>query len=620
MKAVAGTVVLLIALGVSAAPAGSAAPATCLGRAATIEVGPGGSEVRGSSTADVIVVTGGDHTIDGRGGNDRICAGGGADRILGGGGSDRIDAGRGNDLIEGGNGSDRIFGGAGVDTIRGNRGNDRIFGGAGNMDFTDAGLGDDFVSGGSGSFDRVIGGVGNDRLRGGAGDEDVLRGDHGADLFDGGQGDHDVASFAVSGFDGPIQGGQGVIVDLEVGRASQDGNDRLTGTEDVIGTAFDDSLRGNTARNVLYGGGGNDHLSGVGGGDRAVAGAGSDVCVGFEQAESCGYEAPATKQAVEVSLAGGLTRGSLTVVGRTPGFVPGVQPEAPIGMSIEVGYGAGRWMVKGSPRLLAGEGCSAIGPEEVHCSTVDPDAVLVAGDSQSDRLALRDDLPLRVSGILHGDEGSDLLLGGPGDDSLNGGGKEGGSPTDLLNGKGGDDALANGRVLLGGGGSDLLISSPCTGQRVIGGPGVDSASFARSYLGLGVQARIRGSAVLPPHRLGGRAFPAGCPIVGSQPTAIGGSIENVEGSPDGDVLIGDGAANVLLGRGGDDGVFGGGGGDFLVGGTGRDKLFGGSGADRLYARDGNRDGPLRCGSGPSRLDAAKVDLSDPRPLGCRVLP
>ena len=409
-------------------------------------------------------------------------------------------------------------------------------------------------------------------------------------------------------------------MDLAAGRASQDGEDRLTGVEDVIGTAFDDSIRGNSAENVLYGGGGDDQLSGVGDGDRAMAGAGSDSCGGFEQAESCGPEVPVTKQVVEVALAGGMTRGSLTVVGRAPGFVPGGQVEAPVGMSIEVGYGTGSWSVKGGPRLFAGEGCSAVGPEEVRCPTAGPDAVLVAGDSQADRLVLRDDLPRAISGTLHGDEGADVLLGGPGDDSLNGGGKEGGTPTDLLNGRKGDDALATGRVLQGGGGSDLLISSPCTGQRVVGGPGVDSVSFARSYLRLGVQVRIGGTAVIPPHTLGGRSFPAGCPIAGSQPTSIDGSIENVEGSPDGDVIVGDGSANILLGRGGDDRLIGAGGADFLVGGTARDEIVGGRGADRLYARDGSRDGELRCGPEPMRLDVAKVDPGDPHPLGCRVLP
>ena len=289
-------------------------------------------------------------------------------------------------------------------------------------------------------------------------------------------------------------------------------------------------------------------------------------------------------------------------------------------MSIEVGYEDDSWVVAGGPRLLAGEGCSSLTSEEARCPTPDPDAVLVAGDSQSDRLVLRDNLPPTVVGVIHGDEGADVLLGGPGDDSLNGGGKGGGSPTDILSGRGGEDALTNGRVLRGDSGSDLLISSPCMGQQVVGGAGVDSASFARSYLGLGVQVRIGGNAVLPAHRLAGRSFPAGCPIAGSLPTSIDYSIENLEGSPDGDVLVGAAAANILLGRGGDDRILGGGGDDFLVGGTGRDEMLGGRGGDRLYAGDGKRDRRLDCGWPFSQRNVAKVDPADPLPIGCRTMP
>lgn len=557
--------------------------------------------------------------IDGRGGNDRICTGGGDDRIFGGEGSDQVDAGAGDDILEGENGSDRLSGGRGIDTIFGNRGNDRINAGAGS-DLAEAGLGDDSVEGGPGSRDRVIGGVGNDRLRGGAGDEDVLRGDHGADLFDGGAGVHDVASFAVSGFGGPIQGGQGVIVDLEAGRAAQDGVDRLTGIEDVIGTAFNDFLRGNTADNVLYGAGGDDRLQGVGSQDRAVGGTGSDVCEEFEQPESCGLEAPPVGLIVEVAVAGGGARGSLTVVSRAPPFLPGAPTLPQRDMSVEVGFEAGEWTIAGGPTLLAGEGCVATSAE-VRCPvTGEPDAVLLSGASGNDRLVLNKSVPASVEGILQGDAGSDLLLGGRGDDSLSGDGKFSDSNTDVVSGSEGDDVLANGKELLGGGGSDLLVASPCTGQRVEGGSGVDSVSFARAYLGLGVQVRLGGSAVFPAHKFGRRAIPAGCSLLGSEPTAIGGTVENVEGSPEDDVLIGDAASNILLGRAADDRVLGEGGDDFLVGGTGRDELVGANGKDRLYAHDGRRDRRLDCGPRPLQNDVAKVDPSDPPAAGCKTLP
>jgi Ca2+-binding RTX toxin-like protein len=572
-------------------------------------------------TADVIVARSGrSHTINGRGGNDRICTGSGDDWILGGSGSDRIDAGGGTDRLEGGNGSDLLLAGGGADLVLGNRGNDRIGAGGGNGDFADAGLGDDLVSGGTGSEDRVIGGVGNDRLSGGAGSGDILRGDHGKDLFDGGAGEHDVASFAVSGFDGPIVGGQGVIVDLNAGSATQDGMDRLVGIEDIIGTAFSDELRGNGAENVLYGGGGNDHLNGVGPRDRAVGAAGSDTCVGAEFTESCGPETRRDRLAVEVAVAGGSSGGSLAIVPRQPEPIPGT----PIGtfprdMSIEVGFAGNGWSVIGGPELFAGEGCAA-GPVISCPISGEPDAVLVSGSSGNDMLVLNDSLPGTVTGILYGGAGSDHLRGGPGDDSLNGGGRDSSSKDDVLDGSGGDDALANGAVLLGGNGSDLLIGSPCSDQHLEGGPGSDSASFARSSPRLGVQVRVGGIAVSPRHKFGSRLIPAGCSLAGAQPTLIGRSIENIEGSPEDDVLMGNGAANILLGRGGDDRILGDGGGDFLVGGTGRDIIAGGQGNDRIYAHDGRRDQRLTCGLKGVRQDVARVDPTDPVAVGCRTLP
>jgi len=589
-----------------------------LGREATIVVESRRAHVRGTPIADVIVATRGSHTVHGRGGNDRICTGGGDDLILGGGGSDRIDAGVGEDVLEGENGSDRLFGGGGIDRILGNRGNDRIDAEAGGEDFADGGLGDDFVSGGSGPHDQVIGGVGNDRVQGGAGGQDLLRGDHGADLFDGGEGEHDVASFAVSGFDGPIAGGQGVVVDLSSGRASQDGADRLLRVEDVIGTAFNDTLRGSPAENVFYGAGGDDQLQGVGPRDRALGGTGSDTCDGVEQADSCGKEAGPEGFGVEVSVAGGSAQRSLTVVGREPPFIPGRVLEAvQRDISVEVGFEAGEWTVVGGPQLLPGEGCTMSGAE-VRCLIGDePDAVLISGSSGNDQLVLKKSIPPSVVGILQGDTGVDFLLGGRGDDSLNGGAKDSSSRTDVLSGGGGDDAIANGSVLLGGGGSDLLVASPCTGQRLEGGPGVDSVSFARSFLGLGVHVRLGASAVFPAHRLSGELIPAGCSLIESEPSAISHSIENIEGSPQRDVLIGDESANILLGRGGDDLVLGGVGDDFLVGGTGRDEMRGGPGGDRLYAQDRRRDRRLHCGTVPTRFDVAKLDPTDAPATGCR---
>lgn len=595
----------------------------CLGRPVSIVGTSSADHVTGTRFADVIATGAGADVIEGLGGNDRICAADGSDRIVGGVGSDHVIADSGDDLVKGSNGSDSLFGGNGSDEIRGGRGNDRISGGRGARDYADGGLGDDAVHGGVGHFDQIIGGVGNDEVAGGPGREDLLRGDHGADHYDGGSGGHDVASFAVSGFQGPVLGGQGVVIDLSAGRAEKDGADRLTGIEDVIGTAFDDVIRGNSAMNTFYGGGGDDQLDASDTADVAFGGFGSDSCDGFVQVHSCGREEPIRSAVLEVGLAGGLASASLNVIVRPPKFIPGapIDSSSQTGVDISISLEHDGWAVTAGPiPVVGGEGCLATEVSQVHCPvSATPDAVLISGGAGNDEIEIAPSVPSTISAIVQGDRGADLLLGGPGDDSLDGAPADGPYPTDTILGRGGDDALTHGALLAGGAGSDLLIGLPCVDQKLAGGSGADSVSFARITPGWGVSIELGGEAVIAEHKPGSNSAQTGCPVPGSQPTLIHRSIENVEGSPEDDVLIGDAAPNILLGRGGDDLLTGFGGGDFLVGGQGVDSIFGGAGWDRLYARDGIKDEKLSCGHGGVRRDVASLDAVD-RASTCRPLP
>lgn len=619
------SLLVLSVVAISVAPGRAAAdhPRFCFGKQASIT---GSGAIRGTAHADVIVGAAGDDRIFGGGGSDLICSGGGDDRVAGQVGSDSIDVGSGLDEVEGGNGSDRILGGPGADLLRGNRGNDRILGGPGARDFIDAGLGDDTADGGSGAFDQLIGGIGNDSLDGGPGNGDLLRGDRGADRYDGGPGTHDVASFAISGFAGTVAGGKGVLVDLAAGTAEHDGADRLQRVEDVVGTAFADIIRGDGEPNVLYGGGGFDDLQGVGPGDVAHGGINLDRCLAVDVADACelvgtsgvpspaevlfGGKPPPSQPKLEVDLAGGPAAGSLTAAVDYPTLLR----EGP-GVTVTVSFADGAWLLAESPiPVEAGDGCALLSPSEVRCPVSGtPDAVLLSGSAGNDRLEVAPSVPSSVNAVITGNFGSDEILGGPGDDSLNGIG-DGPLPDDVLRGRRGDDALTGGAVLAGGSGSDLLIARVCGGESVSGGGGVDSVSFARLE-SIGIEATIGGVAGFAPVTNGPRPHPGGCPD-GAQPTHIGGSVESIEGSRLDDVLRGDGGRNILLGRGGDDRLSGRGGADFLVGGTGRDALFGGAGADRLYARDSARDKKLSCGPGG---DVASIDRQDPRPAACRLL-
>ncbi len=136
-----------------------------------------------------------------------------------------------------------------------------LSGGAGN-DTIDAGSGDDRLEGGGGP-DSLGGGSGAHTLNGGAGD----------DVLDGGGGTDDWAQF-----------GAAVTVDLNAGTATGEGNDTLSGIENVDGGAGADTITGDVNANVLLGGSGSDTLSG--GGDSIVGGTGDDIINGGAGADN----------------------------------------------------------------------------------------------------------------------------------------------------------------------------------------------------------------------------------------------------------------------------------------------------------------------------------------------
>jgi Ca2+-binding RTX toxin-like protein len=171
------------------------------------------------------------------------------------------------DIIDGLAGNDTITGSAGRDWLYGGDGNDSIFGRNGN----------DFLYGGAGN-DFLQGGAGNDSLYGGDGDDFIMPDSDaiGSDYIDGGLG-NDWLIYSSA----PVT--RGVRVDL--GNTSwQDtlgaGRDKIINIENVIGTAFDDSLTGNSANNWLEGGNGNDTLNGRDGNDLLFGGAGNDTMYG----------------------------------------------------------------------------------------------------------------------------------------------------------------------------------------------------------------------------------------------------------------------------------------------------------------------------------------------------
>jgi Ca2+-binding RTX toxin-like protein len=493
--------------------------------------------IRGTGRRDVVWAGAGDDLVFAGGRNDVVCGEAGADVVLGGDGSDRISGGPGDDLLGGGRGNDWLRGAGGTDIARGE-------------------LGDDRVEGGPGRGDEVGGDLGIDHLDGGAGNRDLVHGDYGDDRMFGGPGAHDIASFALD-----VSGdkGRGVNASLADQAARGDGVDVLAQIEDIEGSPFDDVLIGLGARTRIDGGGG------------------TDVCRGFGAASSCGREPPPSADAL-VQLDRSPVGGDRLMLTSRAGDAE---------LSVTYDQGSHSFNVTSGAGLALGPGCDRPGsdPRTASCVAEAPlRGVLVDLGHGDDRLTLGAGLelagPVRVNGGLgddhiRGGEASDLIEAGLGADRLAGGGGSDG----LIGGFGGPD------LLFGQRGSDVLAAGGgCIGGRLVGGPGHDNASFAETpaHPGVLVASLARGLALVTTVRE--------CKGV-----RIAGSAEDLEGSFDWDILIGDGGRNTLYGQ------------------PGLDYFYGRRGADVIYARDGERDAAIDCGPG---RDAVFRDRRDPAPRGC----
>lgn len=231
----------------------------------------------------------------------------GADNLTGTSGNDKFEASAGNDLLSGGLGDDSYYVTVG-DQVADDGGIDTIY-------FTGSGFWrlspdiENIVAYGAGAVDFrgnndanvMIGGAGNDYFNGRAGD-DKFYGMGGNDTIDMSTGRPGNATSGVwtmgnrlvDGGDGidtiDYDGGAGdgagyvrsaVTIDLGAGTASGGGDFGLgtavlVSIENASAGVYDDTLRGSSAANRLFGRGGNDTLVGVGGNDYLDGGNGND--------------------------------------------------------------------------------------------------------------------------------------------------------------------------------------------------------------------------------------------------------------------------------------------------------------------------------------------------------
>jgi Ca2+-binding RTX toxin-like protein len=432
--------------------------------------------------------------------------------------------------------------------------------------------------------DRLSGAGGNDSLYGGLGN-DTLDGGAGADHLDGGAG-RDRITYRDSA---------AVLVDvMQPSRNTGDAaGDRYVGIEDVEGSRFGDTLRGDGQSTALWGldgndlmegRGGNDSLNGGDGDDTLVGGSGGDRLNGDDGFDIASYVDSTTGVSVDIvdsDLSTGDAAGDRyrSIEGfhmstLNDHFFGSDQNDLVWGLAGNdrmEGRSGNDWLSggagndtlvggDGNDTLLGGAGVDRLegGLGQDRVSHADATAGVVAdlttptanqGDARGDTYLSIENLEgSAFADRLAGDAQRNWLAGLAGNDRL-----DGRSGNDTLDGGTGNDTL------IGGTGADLLL----------GGVGLDFASYETATAS--VRADLAGLTASLGDALGDRFF----------------GIEGLIGSAHADTLSGDALGNRLLGMVGNDRLDGRGGNDTLEGGTGNDTLLGGDGNDRLDGGAGN---------------------------------
>jgi Ca2+-binding RTX toxin-like protein len=400
------------------------------------------NRITGTSANNILAGLAGNDTLIGGSGDDRLYGGDGVDCLAGDDDNDTLDGGFGGDVMWGGRGNDIFivdtpfdnvveYANEGTDEVRtalasynlagqgnvenltylgtsrfsgqGNGLANVIAGGAGH-DRLDGGAGDDRLIGGAGD-DLLLGGLGTDRLEGGAGTDQMWGGD-GNDTLDGGAGGDEMGGGAGNDlyvvdslydvlFESINQGTDEVRTTLSAYSLAGMGEmENLTygGTGQFTG-------QGNSLRNVITGGAGNDTLDGGAGTDTMRGGLGDDTYVVDALFDSA------------IELAG---EGVDTI-------------RASIGWSLQLSAN-----VENLTLLDGGNAIAGSGNERDNVIAGNASGNLLSGGGGNDRI---------LGGL-----GNDLLYGGAGDDVL-----LGESGNDTLHGDTGGDDMS------GGAGSDIYV-------------------------------------------------------------------------------------------------------------------------------------------------------------------
>jgi Ca2+-binding RTX toxin-like protein len=543
----------------------------------------------------------GGNVLSGLAGNDTVMGMGGNDTLLGGLGNDSLDGGDGNDSINGGDGDDALVASQGADVYVGGTGTDTLSYAAVTTDLTIDLRNTVQASGLSSTGSIAFGDVVSNDIEvviGASANTTFLSGNRtGVTLLSGATGTPNTVSYA--------NASASVTANLSIGTtlAGDDNsgaaaNDRYANIQNLVGSSFADTLRGDAANNQIDAGAGNDTVL---------------VSLGTDTLDGGAHTAAGD---------------TLSLAAITP--VTGVTLNLALttAQSFSTGSGTHSLTLANFENLIGSSGADTL-----------------TGNTEANRLEGGDG-----NDTLEGGDGDDTLVGGAGADSLVGGaGADEVSyaavtaaiTIDLSNialssGQGTGDAEgdvidATVEVVRGSATAANTFIGRATAEELFGGSGNDSfmgsagADVLRGEGGLGDLVDYSGSAVvtidLSTNAAAGGTntggFAAGDKLFG---------IEVIRGTSAGDTMTAGTTGMTFLGEGGNDTLIGGNGADSLVGGDGNDSLTGGAGADTLVGGNGNDTlvggagvNSLVAGDGNDSLtgggDADTLDLRNNTTLG-----
>ncbi|AIL66063.1 Ca2+-binding protein, RTX toxin [Rickettsiales bacterium Ac37b] len=594
--------------------------------------------IKGTSGSDYIKGLKGNDKLYGSDASDHLEGDEGDDELYGDSGNDHIYGEKGDDHIEGGEGADYMDGGEGENTLsygdspvgvkihlakgEANYGhaegdNFKNFQNIGGSEFNDHLTGDekDNYINGEGGDDEIHGAEGDDDLFGAKGHDalygeegdDTLSGFEGIDNMDGGEG-VDTASYhhpyATVGVNVDLARGYGIG-----GYAS---GDTYQNIENVVGSKFNDVIKGNAENNLLKGMEGNDLLYGEAGDDKLVggsgenkifAGAGNDYILtgigadeidGGEGEDTISYEYASSGAVVNMKLGmsiTGIDQNNFINIENVIGSEHNDQINGDykdnklygLGGNDVIEAGAGNDIIapgEGDDKAFGEDGddyfLGDLGADEIdggkgkdtvdYSKSFEGIKINLAKNITSGGIAAGDKL-YNIENIV-GTNFADNLIGDDHDNQLHGMGGD-----DKICGGKGNDIISGGKgknQLYGEEGNDLFLLHEGI-NNVIGGEGYNTADYSKASAGVNINL----------------AEKQGKKSTGEIDSFV--DIKGTIGSNYDDIIIGDEEDNILSGNAGNDYINGGEWHDTISGGEGNNTLVGEGGNDIFLVSAGSND-------------------------------